>query len=100
MGKVLVVVILNKCLSALLRLHCPKTHEQFPSSFGSAEVISSDRRKLFINIFSKTTWKLFINLQGILMKYFAKAFDAQVSARTYNLCIRRLMLYSCTTYSV
>jgi hypothetical protein len=36
-------------------VHCPKTHEQFPSSFGNAEVISSDRRKLFINIFSKTT---------------------------------------------
>jgi hypothetical protein len=28
-------------------------------------VISSDRRKLFINIFSKTTWKLFMNLQEI-----------------------------------
>jgi hypothetical protein len=33
-------------------LHCTKTHEQFPSRFGNAEVISSDRRKLFINIFS------------------------------------------------
>jgi hypothetical protein len=43
-----------------MHLHCPKTHEQFPSSFGNAEVISSDffRRKLFINI------KLFMNLQG------------------------------------
>jgi hypothetical protein len=29
----------------------PKTHDQFPSSFGNAEVISSGRRKLFINIF-------------------------------------------------
>jgi hypothetical protein len=34
------------------QVHCPKTHEQFPSRFGNAEVISSDRRKLFINIFS------------------------------------------------
>jgi hypothetical protein len=73
-------------------IHCPKTHEKFPSSFGNAEVISSDRRKLFINIFSKTTWKLFITLQGILKKYCAKAFNAQVWARTYNLWIRRLML--------
>jgi hypothetical protein len=48
-----------------------------PSSFGNAEGISSDRRKLFINIFSKTTWKLFMNLQGILKKYCAKAFNAQ-----------------------
>jgi hypothetical protein len=32
-------------------VHCPKTHEQFQSCFGNAEVISSDRRKLFINIF-------------------------------------------------
>jgi hypothetical protein len=30
-------------------LHCPKTHEQFPSRFGNAEVISSDRRKLFMS---------------------------------------------------
>jgi hypothetical protein len=37
-----------------VRVHCPKTHEKFPSSFGNAEVISSDRRKLFINILSKT----------------------------------------------
>jgi hypothetical protein len=27
-------------------MHCPKTHEQFPSRFGNAEVISSDRRKI------------------------------------------------------
>jgi hypothetical protein len=39
-------------------MHCPKTHEKFPSSFGNAGVISSDRRKLFINIFPKTTWKI------------------------------------------
>jgi hypothetical protein len=35
----------------ILYVHCPKTHEQFPNSFGNAELISSDRRKLFINIF-------------------------------------------------
>jgi hypothetical protein len=81
-------------------LHCPKTHEQFPSSFGNAEVISSDRRKLFINIFSKTTWKLFMNLQGILKKYCAKTFNAHVWGRTYNIWIRKLMLYHCTTSSV
>jgi hypothetical protein len=81
-------------------VHCPKTHEQFPSSFGNAEVISSDRRKLFINIFSKTAWKLFMNLQGILKKYCAKAFNAQVWGQTYTLWIRKLMLYHCTTYSV
>jgi hypothetical protein len=39
---------------------------------------------LLITIFSKTTWKLFINLQGLLKKYCAKAFNAQVWARTYN----------------
>jgi hypothetical protein len=54
-------------------MHCPKIHEKFSSSFGNAEVISSDRRKLFINIFSKTTWNLLINLEGILKKYCAKA---------------------------
>jgi hypothetical protein len=37
-------------LAYVYTVHCPKTHEQFPSSFGNAEVISSDRRKLFINI--------------------------------------------------
>jgi hypothetical protein len=86
----------------LCRVHCPKTHEQFSSSFGNAEVISSDGRKLFINIFSKTTWKLFMNLQGtgILKKCCEEAFIAQVWARTCNLWIRRLMLYNCTTYSV
>jgi hypothetical protein len=39
-----------------------QTQEKFPSSFGNAEVISSDRRKLFINILYKTIWKLFVNL--------------------------------------
>jgi hypothetical protein len=34
-----------------------------------------------------------MNLQGILKKYCAKAFNAQVWARTYNLWIRKLMLY-------
>jgi hypothetical protein len=61
-------------------MNCPKTHEQFPSSFGNAEVISSDRRKLFINILSENTWKLFINLQGTLKKICAKAFNAHVWA--------------------
>jgi hypothetical protein len=64
-----------------VNIHCPKPHEKFPSSFGKADVITSDRRKLFINIFSKTTWKLFINLQGILKKYGEKTFNAQVWAR-------------------
>jgi hypothetical protein len=45
-------------------------------------VISWDRRKLSINIFSKTTWRMFINFQGILKKYCAKASNAQVWART------------------
>jgi hypothetical protein len=47
------------------------------SSFGNAEVISSDRRKLFINSFSKTTWKLFIHLQGE-RNTVKKVFNAQV----------------------
>jgi hypothetical protein len=34
-------------------LHCPKTHEKFPSSFVNGEVISSDRRKLFKNFLSQ-----------------------------------------------
>jgi hypothetical protein len=40
-----------------------------------------------------------MNLQGILKKYCAKAFNAQVWGRTYNLWIGKLMLYHCTTYS-
>jgi hypothetical protein len=64
------------------KLQVPKKSEV---QYGNAEVIFSDRRKFFINIFSKTTWKLFMNLQGILKKYCAKAFNAQVWARTYNL---------------
>jgi hypothetical protein len=57
----------NHILQRGFWIHCPKTHEKLPSSFGNAELISPDRRKLFINIFSKTTWKLFINVQGILV---------------------------------
>jgi hypothetical protein len=38
----------------LQALHCPKTHEKCPSSFGNPEVISSDGRKLLLkNFFSK-----------------------------------------------
>jgi hypothetical protein len=95
----LAVVVHYLCEIGLKHLHCPKTHEQFPSSFGNAEVISLDG-KLFIYIFSKTTWKLFSNLQGILKKYYAKAFNAQVWASIYNLWMRRLMLYNGTTSSV
>jgi hypothetical protein len=43
-------------------VHCPETYEQFPSSFGNAEVTTSDGRNLFINFFFtiKTTTKAFL----------------------------------------
>jgi hypothetical protein len=40
--------------------HCPKTHEQFPSSFvGNAEVISSDGRNMFIDFFPEVLYDFF-----------------------------------------
>jgi hypothetical protein len=46
--------------------HCPKTHEKFPGSFANAEVISSDRRTLFINIFFQHHLETFHKFEGYI----------------------------------
>jgi hypothetical protein len=60
-------------VSRWLFFACPKTHEKFPISFGNAEVISSDRRKLFINIFSQNYLETFHKFTGDIKEILRKS---------------------------